>query len=283
MGRPGAGVPAARGDAALARTCSSSAAASARRRTSSCPLIDVAHPDRAGRAAQQRRHRRRGHDRGRYLTGCPASRRASLTSPIAARRSGTRWRPAPRRRPPRRPAGSAPAAPAPPLAITGTSTTAPHGADQLQVEAVLGAVGVHRVEQDLPRAELARPRRPTRPRRCRCPGARRGWSPRTRSGSVRRRRPGGRPPTARAPARRTAAAISASSSGRAMAAVFTPTLSAPARSSRVHIGDRADAAADGERDEHLLGGAADHVDMVSRPPEEAVMSRKISSSAPSAS
>ena len=38
------------------------------------------------------------------------------------------------------------------------------------------------------------------------------------------------------------------------------TLSAPARSSRRASSTDADATADGERDEHLLGGAPDHVD-----------------------
>ena len=52
-------------------------------------------------------------------------------------------------------------------AITGIGDLAAYGADQLEVEAVLGAVGVHRVEQDLAGAELGRPRAPTRPRRAR--------------------------------------------------------------------------------------------------------------------
>ena len=54
-------------------------------------------------------------------------------------------------------------------------------------------------------------------------------------------------------------AASASSSGRAIAAVFTPHLSAPARSSASKSADGADPAADGQRDEDLLGGPADHV------------------------
>ena len=54
-------------------------------------------------------------------------------------------------------------------------------------------------------------------------------------------------------------AISLISSGRATAAVLTPTLSAPARSSRSTSSGDAHAAADGERDEHLLGGTSHHV------------------------
>src|SRR5690606_7350880 len=37
---------------------------------------------------------------------------------------------------------------------------AAHGLDDLEVEAVLGAVGVHRVQQDLAGPELGRPHRP---------------------------------------------------------------------------------------------------------------------------
>ena len=71
--------------------------------------------------------------------------------------------------------------------------------------------------------------------------------------------PAARRPTAPAPGCRTARAISAISSGRAMAAVLTPTLSAPARSSASTSATAAHAAADGQRDEHLLGGAPHHV------------------------
>lgn len=53
--------------------------------------------------------------------------------------------------------------------------------------------------------------------------------------------------------------ISPSTSGRAIAAVLTLTLSAPARQHGVDIADGADAAAHRERDEHLVGGAFDHV------------------------
>ena len=42
-------------------------------------------------------------------------------------------------------------------AITGTDTSRAHQPDQLEVEAVLGAVGVHRVEQDLAGAEVGGP------------------------------------------------------------------------------------------------------------------------------
>ena len=53
---------------------------------------------------------------------------------------------------------------------------------------------------------------------------------------------------------------SASSSGRAIAAVLTATLSAPARSSTSTSATDAHTAADRQRDEHLLGGAPDDVE-----------------------
>ena len=51
-------------------------------------------------------------------------------------------------------------------------------------------------------------------------------------------------------------AISEMSSGRSTAAVFTPTLSAPARSRRRASSTRPHPSADGEGDEHLLGDVA---------------------------
>ena len=55
-------------------------------------------------------------------------------------------------------------------------------------------------------------------------------------------------------------ASSVTSAGRASAAELTETLSAPAASSCVGVGDAADAAADRERDRELLGDAADELD-----------------------
>ena len=52
---------------------------------------------------------------------------------------------------------------------------------------------------------------------------------------------------------------SASSSGRAIAAVLTDDLVGAGPQQHVDVGDRAHPAADGQRDEHLLGGAADDV------------------------
>ena len=74
-----------------------------------------------------------------------------------------------------------------------------------------------------------------------------------------------------------------SASGSLIAAVLIETLSAPAGSSSRMSSTRAHAAANGERDEHLLGRPLHHVDHRSRLSDEAVMSRKTSSSAPSRS
>ena len=52
------------------------------------------------------------------------------------------------------------AVPAPPDAMRGTVDHCAHVADHLEVEAIRGAVGVHRVEEDLARAELRAPPRP---------------------------------------------------------------------------------------------------------------------------
>ena len=60
-------------------------------------------------------------------------------------------------------------------AITGTDDLGADQPDQLEVEAVLGAVGVHRVEQDLAGAELGRRGGPTRRRRARRSAGRRAW------------------------------------------------------------------------------------------------------------
>ena len=81
---------------------------------------------------------------------------------------------------------------------------------------------------------------------------------------------------------RNISAPSAISSGRAIAAVFTDTLSAPARRICYMSAVGADAAADGERDENLIGGALrQHRSWCLRLSELAVISRKTSSSAPS--
>jgi hypothetical protein len=68
--------------------------------------------------------------------------------------------------------------------------------------------------------------------------------------------------------------------GSATAAELKLTLSAPALSSRRTSATRAHAAADGERDEHLRRHRLDDVQDQSRPSLVAVMSRKVSSSAP---
>ena len=119
----------------------------------------------AGRRECARTRRRLGARRQR--TGWPAAASACLTSPI---RSVPKWKTV-----------AASTASAPASTAGGKCSTragaaggdhrdrdlAAYGADQLEVEAVLGAVGVHRVEQDLARRRARRPARPTRSRRAR--------------------------------------------------------------------------------------------------------------------
>ena len=195
----------------------------------------------------------------RYLTR--RRRRAARPSPrrSSGRRSGTRWPPA-RRRPRRRRRGRSRLEPArPPAGDHRHGHLGTHQPDQLEVVAVLGAVGVHRVQQDLARAEL-RPRAPPT----------RGVDAGAAAPAVGRHLEAGRRRRAVAEQRRAStdststwrpnrSAISASSSGRAMAAVFTPDLVRTGTQQRVDVVDRAHAAADGERDEHLLRGTPHHV------------------------
>ena len=114
-------------------------------------------------------------------TIAPAARSASLTSPIV---SSPKWNTLAAS------TASAPAATAGAKCADRAGAAAgdhrhvdrrAHRRDQLEVVAVLGAVGVHRVQQDLARAQLGRRAAPTRPRRCRCRAGRRAWSPRTRT------------------------------------------------------------------------------------------------------
>ena len=112
--------------------------------------------------------------RGQRLIGHPASSNSSLSSGSRSGRSCTidaikaasaptsnasaRWR----------------AAPAPPDAITGTSTAATTAPGQLQVVALPRPVGIDRREQDLVRPPARPPRAPSRPRRAHAALARRG-------------------------------------------------------------------------------------------------------------
>ena len=138
--------------------------------------------------------------------------------------------------------------------MTGTPTASATARGQREVVAVLGAVAVHG-EQDLPRPALdalARPRHRVAPRR------------RAPAGDV-TSQPSSRPPGLASIASTThwapnTSAISPSSSGRATAAELTETLSAPASSTACASADRAHAAADRERHEHLVGGATRQLD-----------------------
>ena len=144
--------------------------------------------------------------------------------------------------------------PQPPEATTGTRHRLGHRARERHVEAVLGAVAVHAGEQDLAgaaRRTLARPGdRVPAGRRC----GRRARRPPSPSRSRGRRSPAPRP------ASRSAAPARSTSDASWTAAVFTATLSAPARSSTSASSRTADAAADGERQVDRVGHAPHHVD-----------------------
>jgi hypothetical protein len=130
-----------------------------------------------------------------------------------------------------------------------------HGPDQFQVEADGGAVRVHRVQQDLTRAELNGPLGP--PHRV-DPGP----GPAAVRGHL---EAAGRP-------RRAAGvhgqhdALGPEALGR-LVEQLRPShrggverdLVGPGAQQQVHVRRAAHAAADGERDEHLLGGPPDHV------------------------
>ena len=172
------------------------------------------------------------------------------------RRSGRRW-PRARRRPRPSTAGAkCSTAPAPPLATTGTSTTARTAAISSRSKPALVPSASIELSRISP-APSSRTAPPTPPRRARppAPAVRRHLeAARAASGAAPRvdrqhQHLRAEPPGDLADQLRAARS----------AAVLTPTLSAPARSSRSTSSDRAHAAADRERDEHLLGGAAHHV------------------------
>ena len=135
-----------------------------------------------------------------------------------------------------------------------------HQADELQVEPFACAVGIDRVHEQLSGAALDRLARPHERVEGRLGAASVGrddepdsvWADRLTSSES---------TSTWAPKR---SAISSTSSGRAIAAEFTPILSAPTASSRATSSGGAHPAADGERDEHLFCGAPH--DVVGRRP-----------------
>ena len=150
---------------------------------------------------------------------------------------------------------------------------------QLEVEAVAGAVAVHRGEQDLAGAPAPRTRRPRPAASTRWPRGRRGCRPPSR----RRRRDGGRrwPTTTHwAP---NSSASSVISSGSATAAVLTAHLVGPGPQQPAGVVGVAHAAADGQGDEDLLGRPGHHLDHGVAAVGRGGDVEKTSSSAPSAS
>ena len=179
----------------------------ARPASCSCRLRPRSGPQRRARRAR-RRHvaalaghappalrlsRRRAPARSASADGEPVGPQGVLDlADRSARRSGRRSPPAPRRRRPRPPARSRSTAPAPPLAIDRHATRRAHRRISSRSNPSLRAVGVHRVEQDLARAELGRPRAPLDRVDAGAACGRRAWSPRSRRSarpsSPRRRR-----------------------------------------------------------------------------------------------
>ena len=150
---------------------------------------------------------------------------------------------------------SARRAPAPPRAITGIDDRArgPAGSARGRSRPVVPSASIA-LSRISPAPSSAAAARPTRRRRGRRLCGRRAWSPRSRESVPAARRASTESTSTWLPNR---SAISATSSGRWIAAVLTATLSAPARSSRSTSSTAADSPADGQRDEHLLGGARD--------------------------
>jgi uridine kinase len=135
----------------------------------------------------------------------------------------------------------------------------PDGLDQGQVEAIPGAVGVHRVEQDLPGAQLGRPHAP-RDRVKACPTATAMGGHLELAGS------------------RTRSVASTPDISRQHEDLRTETirdignqawagyrcgidshLVGPRAEQKIHVSNLAHAPTDGQRDEDLLGGPADHL------------------------
>ena len=164
----------------------------------------------------------------------------------------------------------------------GDGDLAAYGADQVEVEAVAGAVGVHGVEQDLAGAELGRPRSAhaiaSRPADLRPP-----WVVTSKPESV----PGGPAGVDREHQHLVAEPVGDLGDQLGPVdggGVDRDLVGAGAQQACRRRRPLDTPAADGERDEDLLGRAADTISsVVARPSWEAEMSRKVSSSAPSAS
>ena len=164
---------------------------------------------------------------------------------------------APRRRRPRSPARSRSTAPAPPRRDHRHAAEISRiSGDQLEVEALLGAVGVDRVDQQLARAALDRLARPGEGVQVGLGAAAVGGHDEARLACAALRLTSSESTSTCAPNR---SAISSISAGRAIAAQFTPILSAPTGQQPGDVVGGAHSAADGQRDEDLLGGAPHHV------------------------
>ena len=192
----------------------------------------------------------------RQRTGWPSARSASLTWPMV---SSPKWKTlaASTASAPARTAGAKSlTAPGPAAGDDGHGHLGAHQPDQLEVEAVLRAVGVHRVEQDLAGPELRGAHAPLDGVDAGAACARRGSSPRTRRSagpaSSRRRRTSADSTSTCAPNR---SAVSAISAGPRDGGGVDPDLVGAGAQQPVDVVDGAHPSADGQRDEDLLGGA----------------------------
>ena len=143
--------------------------------------------------------------------------------------------------------------------MSGTRHLARTAPDQLEVEAVLGAVGVHRVEQDLPRAELGRPRAHSTasmpvPRAAAVGGHLEAAGRRAASSPAAPHVDGQHEHLRAEPVGDLGDQLGPGDGGG-----VDPDLVGAGAQQPVDVVDGAHAAADGQRDEDLLGGAAHHV------------------------
>ena len=143
--------------------------------------------------------------------------------------------------------------PAPPEAITGTSTASVTAAGQLQVVAVFGSVPVHRGEQDLTGAQFDSPPRP-------CHRVPSGGLPATHHHNF--EPASGTPPGVDgqhyALASESAAAFLEKLGTADCGGVYAH-LVGPGPQRRLHVLGGADSSTHGEGDEHLRGGLSHHV------------------------
>jgi len=135
----------------------------------------------------------------------------------------------------------------------------PDGPDQVQVETILGAVRVHGVEQDFPRAQLGRPRAPRDRVQSRPLTAAVGGHLELARGQT--RSVASTPDISRQHEDLRAETIRdvGDQAGAGDRCRVEPHLVGPRAQQAVHVFNLANPPADSQRDEHLLGGPTNHV------------------------